>query len=762
MELGRFMGSLHPVLIHFPIVLYLTAVLLEAVAFFRRDPRFAWTGKLLLLFGTVSMLFAFVCGNFAHIWAARSGISQEALEYHEFLATVTSWLFVALTGWRLLVGMEERRFQHGLWLGAAVVACLLLVFTGYHGGALVYEHGAAVQNLGLRRMPTHEDLATLLERQDADSIFYSNLMHHIFGWITLLLSLLLLLDQVAPKIGEKARRFGPFLLFAGGLFLLIFSDQDAWPLYQVKPYRPITDKEVLLHKTYAVMLLLIGTRGLWVVLRRKSPHRVEGWRVQDRWMAVFALVGGALLFTHVHSAAPYANVAVGVYVHHTVMGFVALCVGTVKLLDDALSTPSRRRALAFPALMALEALLLITYNEGLPWFLGYGNHSTTAAHGGLVAPLGPHRAELVYDPATSRLELYVMRPDSAQSVPLPVKTAQAVVRVGEEATEVPLRANPGGGDRHAHFSGTATFLRGLPLFQAQARVLIDGREHIADFEPWVDRTQVTAGAAFAYVCPMHPHVGDASPGKCSLCAMPLQPNRPPRPAGQLHDPDYKIDLIRTPNPERLTFIPRRTRDNAVTPLEIVHEKRLHLIIVSRDLAFFDHVHPEPQPDGSLTLVYAFPQPGDYVLYADLTPTGAANQVFRLPITVSGGGTRQAVPLRENVALARALGNYRVGLTLSPHPLRANDEATLTFTLSENGKPITDLAPLLGAGGHCVILSEDTRDYLHSHPLEPPGWRVTGPEVHFHTQFPRSGLYKVWGQFNHRGRILTADFVIRVP
>lgn len=785
MELGRFMGSLHPVLIHFPIVLYLTAVLLEAVAFFRRDTRLAWTARLLLLLGTVSTLFAFVCGNFAHIWAARSGISQEALEYHEFLATVTSWLFVALTAWRILVDLENRRVQHGLWLAAASIACVMLVFTGYYGGELVYGHGAAVQDLGLRRMPTHEDLATLLERQDADSIFYSNLMHHIFGWMTLLLSLMLLLDQTAPRIGAKVRQFGPFLFLAGGLFLLIFSDQDAWPLYQRQPFRPITDKEVLLHKTYAVLMLLIGARGLWTLFRRKTLSALRGrgepgaadtlqsggWRVQDRLMAVFALVGGALLFTHVHSAAPYANVAVGVYIHHTIMGFIALCVGAVKLLDDALPTPSRRRALAFPALMAVEAVLLITYNEGLPWFLGYGRHSTVAAHGGLVAPLGPHRAELVYDPDTTRLDLHILRPDSAQPVPLPIQTVQAVVRVGEEATEVPLKANPGSsGGQHAHFSGTASFLRGLPLFQVQARVLIEGRNYVADFEPWVDKTLVKPTASFAYVCPMHPHVGAASPGKCALCAMPLQPNRPPRPPGQLHDPEFKLDLTRTPEhlntraPAHLTFTPRRASDNAVVPLEVVHEQRLHLIIVSRDLAFFDHVHPVLQANGSLALDYVFPSPGEFILYADLTPVGAANQVFRLPVTVAPPEKRPkvATPLRESVALARALGNYRVALTLSPRPLRANDEATLTFTLSEDGKPITNLEPLLGAGGHCVILSEDTQDYLHSHPLETPGQTVTGPEVHFHTRFPRSGLYKVWGQFLHRGKILTADFVVRVP
>src|SRR5438045_3598495 len=98
MELGRFMGSLHPVLIHFPIVLLLTAVAVEAVAFFRPDPRLRWAGRLILLCGAVATLFAFVCGNFAELWAARAGISQSALEFHELLATITSWSFVGLTG----------------------------------------------------------------------------------------------------------------------------------------------------------------------------------------------------------------------------------------------------------------------------------------------------------------------------------------------------------------------------------------------------------------------------------------------------------------------------------------------------------------------------------------------------------------------------------------------------------------------------------------------------------------------------------------
>lgn len=767
MEVGRWMGSLHPALIHFPIALLLLAVALEAVGFIRRDTRFVWSARICLIVGIVSALFAFVCGNFAELWAVRSGVHEDAVEYHEFLATITSWLFVGLTAWRLLMRPETRRVWLGLWIAAASFAGALLVVTGYYGGILTYQHGAAVQNIGMLQNPTDDHLLVLTQRQDEASIFYSNLMHHIFGWVVLALAVILLLDQLSPRIGAWARRVGPFLLLGAGIFLLIFSDQDAWPLYNVRPYRSIFDKEVFLHKTYAALLMAAGIGGLWQMWRRGGDAQASrSWRLHDRWMAVFALVGGALLFTHIHSAAPYANIAVGVYIHHTVMGFVALAIGAVKLLDDALPTPSRRRALAYPALMALMGVLLINYNEGLPWFMGYGRLSASAPRGGLIAPLGDYRAELVYHPEQTRLEMFVMKQDSAVPVNLPVSLSHAVVSVGNEKTEVPLTAADGqsGG---AHFVGKASFLRDVPLFQVRASVPLNGKEHIADFEPWVDMRLAQPSRA-PYVCPMHPYIGSATHSRCPECAMPLQPNRRPGPVRQLHAPELRMDLLPGIEPlqpgktARLIFTPRRCSDNAIPPLESVHTQKFHLIIVSRDLSFYDHLHPQEQPDGSYALDYAFPQPGIYLLFADVTPVGLPNQVFRLPVRVEGTPPAPA-PLRIPMAYAKTQGDYRIALSVSPLSPRPREETILTFSFTENGKPVTDLQPWLGAPGHCVIISEDTQDYLHSHPLllSAPPTRA-GPSVTFHTLFPRSGRYKVWGQFMHRGRLLTVDFVVRVP
>jgi hypothetical protein len=34
-----------------------------------------------------------------------------------------------------------------------------------------------------------------------------------------------------------------------------------------------------------------------------------------------------------------------------------------------------------------------------------------------------------------------------------------------------------------------------------------------------------------------------------------------------------------------------------------------------------------------------------------------------------------------------------------------------------GKPLHDLKPLMGTGGHCVIISSDAKEFLHVHPAE---------------------------------------------
>jgi hypothetical protein len=45
--------------------------------------------------------------------------------------------------------------------------------------------------------------------------------------------------------------------------------------------------------------------------------------------------------------------------------------------------------------------------------------------------------------------------------------------------------------------------------------------------------------------------------------------------------------------------------------------------------------------------------------------------------------------------------------------------------------------------------------------EAPAPKSGGPDVMFHTNFPHAGLYKAWGQFQHKGQLITAAFVVNV-
>jgi hypothetical protein len=222
---------------------------------------------------------------------------------------------------------------------------------------------------------------------------------------------------------------------------------------------------------------------------------------------------------------------------------------------------------------------------------------------------------------------------------------------------------------------------------------------------------------------------------------------------------------------KLRFIPRY-HGRLLRDLALVHEHLFHLIIVSSDLIYFDHVHPVMQADGSLTLDYIFPKSGTYLMFADITPQGQRSQVFRLPVIVHDPGANAQLMadlpiLTPTVASARMLADdptETAELIFQPRTPVAGLHTDFLFRLTRDGRPVNDLQPYIGAMGHCVIISQDTQTYLHCHPeqlLAPTPDARGGPDVPFHTIFPRPGLYKIWGQFKRGNHVVIADFVVDV-
>jgi Heavy metal binding domain len=271
-----------------------------------------------------------------------------------------------------------------------------------------------------------------------------------------------------------------------------------------------------------------------------------------------------------------------------------------------------------------------------------------------------------------------------------------------------------------------------------------------------------------YFCPMHPDVTDKAAGVCSRCGMKLVPGDP------WNEREYLLDVKlspATPTPGartrfRLTVIHPESR-TPVRDFAVVHDKQFHLFVVSQDLEDFAHIHPEQDEDGAWTIDHTLARPGYYRIYADFLPIGGTPQVLgrTLATAAHDGDLSTAVPaLRPDTALVKNAGTTRVQLTVLPtSPIIAGRTVKLQYQLTEGGTPVTDLEPYLGAWGHTLVLSEDSLEYVHAHPLEYLPANVTdikgGPTVTFDATFPKPGRYRLWTQFKRRGEVSTTSFTV---
>lgn len=265
-----------------------------------------------------------------------------------------------------------------------------------------------------------------------------------------------------------------------------------------------------------------------------------------------------------------------------------------------------------------------------------------------------------------------------------------------------------------------------------------------------------------YTCPMHPEVKSDKPGKCPKCGMNLEHkdedghNHSHADNGKKYEMTFKSNpsTIEAGKPTKLSFRPEEAgKTGSLVPLELVHEKKIHLLIMSKDLSYFAHEHPDYTSEGSYVWEHKFPAGGEYLLFQDYTPEGAGHQLGRQEIKVSGKET-SAKKLGEQNLVWEGEG-YKATLA-SAKPFEVGTSIELKATIQKNGKPVTDLENYLGALAHMVIVSEDTKEYLHVHPMEST---TKGPDIILHTNFPKKGKYKVFMQFSHEGKIHTSSFIV---
>ncbi len=263
-----------------------------------------------------------------------------------------------------------------------------------------------------------------------------------------------------------------------------------------------------------------------------------------------------------------------------------------------------------------------------------------------------------------------------------------------------------------------------------------------------------AQQAIEFTCPMDRDVRSKTPGKCPRCGMTLVANLP--------DPvEYPVDLrvnppqIPSAHPITLEFRIADPESGApVEHFEIVHEKLFHLFIVSQDLQYFAHVHP--QFDGRVfRLETVLPKPGLYRLLADFYPTGGTPQLAPKTITTAGytAPIEAGIPRLAPDLSPKQAENLTAELRLDPAQPIAGTKTMLFVHLT----PADGLEPYIGAWAHLLAVSDDLVDTIHEHPFIANG----GPDMQFNIFFPRETAYRVWIQFQRKGVVNTVAFTIPV-
>ena len=283
------------------------------------------------------------------------------------------------------------------------------------------------------------------------------------------------------------------------------------------------------------------------------------------------------------------------------------------------------------------------------------------------------------------------------------------------------------------------------------------------------------GEDHIFACPMHIEVTGKEGESCSKCGMQLEHNDN---AGKQSNDSFYMEFSTSPaiieagKEAALYFNPKiKGREKELVPLEIHHEKKIHLIIVSEDLSYFDHIHPEYKANGDYEIkVLAKDKPytdkkgqnetkfetaGNYILFADFKPSIGNHTVDKIFLKVNGNALSPKKFDKEK--LSGTSGDYTVSLIPDGGKLVTGALMNIDVLLKSNSKIIdaSALENYLGAKAHMVMISTNEKNYLHIHP------NIVNGRFKLNTTFEKAGTYRGWLQFKADDTLHTIDFVIMV-
>lgn len=190
----------------------------------------------------------------------------------------------------------------------------------------------------------------------------SEFNHHLAGFFVIVAGVFVLFQGEFEKRLTATKYVWSASFLLSGVFLLVWSDTELWPFGSRHWLEALqNNREVLQHKTYAVLLLTLGI----IELLRTNGRVKAAW---SGWVfPLVAVIGSILLLFHQHEGGMHGpnHMAVMERIKSEHLGFAlaGFGIGLSKGLSEARASWRGIFARLWPILMLVLGVLLLFYRE---------------------------------------------------------------------------------------------------------------------------------------------------------------------------------------------------------------------------------------------------------------------------------------------------------------------------------------------------------------------------------------------------------------
>ncbi|MGD9993698.1 MAG: DUF2231 domain-containing protein [Salinivirgaceae bacterium] len=140
------MIPLHPIIVHFPVALIISALLFAVLALVIKTngEKFKEVFKWNLFLGSFASVIAIMTGLLEEKTLVHNDAIHEILKVHELLGYITTGIFVVLSLWLIIRNSALKGIEIKLIILILFSSVVIMAYSAHLGGKMVYEQGAGV------------------------------------------------------------------------------------------------------------------------------------------------------------------------------------------------------------------------------------------------------------------------------------------------------------------------------------------------------------------------------------------------------------------------------------------------------------------------------------------------------------------------------------------------------------------------------------------------------------------------------------------